>query len=316
MTPELQELTRFCEITYGVPALQTRILVGALLPTRYPPLWLMISAEKNTFLTDFSYATRQIRAVDVWDTWEIRFERPRWANKTMMTRLATREEFPCYFADRFWQMPAPPVLRQSRYPYLAQECVRIRHDFNQAAYPEQEIQGPLHQRICAALSAAAVDRGGVVPMEPAQKWSEWFQRRLKLLPLIDKYYMSPTALARNLCYIAWNHAHLCGRWQLNDDDMQAVAIVIRSCVPAWMERLLSVLLCYNANAIGLKTLITETRLDDAWRNLGSRQNPMRLGEKLAVELWMSGILNKTSNGRYRIKEEHFNDIAAILNGKL
>lgn len=318
MTAELIELTRFCEMTYGVPPLQTRILVGALLPARYPPLWLMINAEKNVFLEDFGYVTRQLMAVDVWDTWQFRGERPRWVNHQIMARLPMRQSQPCFFADRYWQLPTPPpVLRQSRYPLLAQECVRMRHNYNPTVFTNGLMREMLLERVRAAIAAAAADRGGIVPVEPPAKWREDFIRRIRLLPLIDKYLASPTALARNLCFVGANHAALCGRRDFQELDMFAVANVMRSTVPAWMERILSVLLAAVPHAIALKAIITDTRLDDAWRNIGSKQNPLRLGEKLLIELWMSGLVDRVQQGRrWQIKPDYVVDVAKILNLQL
>jgi hypothetical protein len=49
----VQALTDFVQTCYGVPAIQTRILISCLLPTRYPPVWMLIQSERNRFLNDF-----------------------------------------------------------------------------------------------------------------------------------------------------------------------------------------------------------------------------------------------------------------------
>lgn len=318
---EVKALTDFCEVTYGVPAMETRILVSSLLPTRYPPIWILIQSEQNRFLDHFAYVCRQARAVDVWDTWQLRAERPRAHNRSVMIHLASRNKEPRFFADRYWRLPGPTIWRQSRYPLLAQECVRMRHQFDPVKYPELPRREELKELVCRALSGAQGDRGGVVPVEPPAHYREAFLRRVHILQLADPMLVNRTALFRNLCYVAANHAALCGRDDINEIDLRAQAHVIRSTVPMWMEKLLAAFMEHGKyTSTTTNIAIQDTGFDDPWRNTGMRRNPLRLGEKLVSDLWTSGLLEKTvwgrRTGRYRVKPEYLDDLEHIMNAQL
>lgn len=315
MTP-LEQLTEFCEMTYGVPALHSRILASALLPTRYPPLWILIQSEWSRFFDHFSFVTRQLRAVDVHDTWHIRAERPRTHNRSVMIHLASRDTEPRFFADRYWRLPAPPIWRQSRYPLVAQESIRMRLEWDESKVPEDAMRNRFHALMCAALAAAPQDRGGIVPAIP----SESFKRRVRILPLIDSLLADREALMRNLCYVPAAHAALYGREKPTEDDWRAGAHVLRSTVPLWMEKLIRAFLGYGALAISLRTAIADTGFDNAWRNtggaIGQKRDPIRLGEKLVAELWINGLLDRNKQYRYKIKPEFVDDLDHILNCQL
>lgn len=321
VTPEVKSLTDFCELIYGVPAMETRILISSLLPTRYPPVWILIQSEQNRFLDHLAYVLRQIRALDVWDTWQLRAERPRAHNRSVMIHLASRDKEPRFFADRYWRLPGPTIWRQSRYPLLAQECVRMRHQFDPVKYPELPRRNELHELICRALAAARQDRGGVVPIEPSAPYIEAFKRRVNIVSLTDSLLTNRTALMRNLCYVPTNHAALCGRETIDEIDLRAQAHILRSTIPFWMEKLLSAFLSHNPmTSITLTAAIQGTGFEDSWRNVGTQRDPRRLCEKLVNDLWSSGLLEKTkwgrSVGRYKVKAEYVDDLEHIINAQL
>lgn len=311
----VQDLTQFCEVTYGVPAMETRILISSLLPTRYPPIWLLMQTGWNPFMTHLAYVARQLRALDISDTWHLRAERPRQHNKSIMIHLASRETEPRLFADRYWQLPGVPIWRQSRYPLIAQECVRIRLQIDPAKYPEHVAKERFQELACQALGAANTgNRGGIVPTPP----SEDFARRVKLLPLIDPMLSNIHTLMRNLCYVPANHAALCGRQIIEEVDLRAQAHVLRSTVPFWMEKMIRAFMAYGSQCIRLGHAIRDTGYDNPWRNAGSHRNPFRLGEKLVKELWMSGLLERNNNARpgYRVKSDYVVDLEYIMNGRI
>lgn len=308
----ISELTRFIETVYGVPAMESRILISSLLPTRYPPVWIMIQAEANEFTRHLAYSTRRIAVSDIMDTWHFRGERPRTHNRMVATVLAERDTTSKLFADRFWHWPGPPIWKTSRYPLLMQQCVRMRFTLAPDRFPAEVRMEELYDLVRAALAAWPASRSGIVPAPP----TEDLTRRAMILPLIDRLFADRPALMRNLCFVAANHAAICGRTEVAKEDLQAQAYVLKSCVPIWMEKIIGVFMSWGALALSMSTIIDETGFDNAWRNRGSRANPFRLGEKLVKDLWTNGLLERNQNGRFRIRPEFVDDLQHILEARL
>ena len=105
----VQALTDFVAVTYGVPPIETRILVSTFLPTRYPPVWMLVQSERNRFLNDLAFVSRQLKAVEMRDTLEFRSERPRVHNRSIMIELADRDRNP-----RRWRIPRRSPWEQHR----------------------------------------------------------------------------------------------------------------------------------------------------------------------------------------------------------
>lgn len=311
ITP-IQELTSFCETTYGVPAMETRILVSSFLPTRHPPIWIMIQAEPNRFSNDLAYCTRRLWANEITDTWYYRAERPRAHNKLVMLALEERLTRPRLFADRFWSWPGPAIRRTSYYPLLSSQCVRMRFNLDPGRFPENMMRDEMLERMKEALAAWPATRSGIVPEPP----TETFSRRAMLLPLIDWMYKDRPALMRNLCFVPANHAAICGRTEVIEADLQAQAYVLRSCVPVWLEKIILVMLSYGAMCVSAGTIIADTGFENPWRMKGTRENPLRLGEKLVRELWTNGLVERNKKGRFRIKPEYVDDLEHIIQAKL
>ena len=193
----IQELTSFIETVYGVPSMETRILVSSLLPTRYPPIWIMIQAETNEFIRHLAYSTRRIAVSDIMDTWHFRGERPRTHNRMVALVLSERETTAKLFADRFWNWPGPPIWKTSRYPLLMQQAVRMRFTMVPDRFPADVRMEEMYDLVRAALAAWPANRSGIVPAPP----SEAFTRRAMILPLIDRLFADRPALMRNLCFV-------------------------------------------------------------------------------------------------------------------
>jgi hypothetical protein len=162
----VQALTDFVQTCYGVPAIQTRILISCLLPTGYPPVWMLIQSERNRFLNDLAFVFIRLNSFDLTDTVHFRCERPRFHNILIKVVLAERDQRTVLFVDRYWQLPGPRLWRTSRYPLLAQECVRMRLTFDPGRFPGDMVRDQLYEHVCQALGAALGDRGGIVPARP------------------------------------------------------------------------------------------------------------------------------------------------------
>lgn len=319
MTPQLCALTEYCQVTYGVPPMHVRILVSALLPTRYPPLWFLVQAENSPFFDHFAYVIRQMKAYELCDTWMLRADRPWNHNKRILVHLQTRDTDPRYYVDRYWRLPGPQVRVQSRYPLVAQECIRMRFEWDPIKQPEYQSRDKLLKLITEALGAAYQDRGGVVPVEVPAAMRESFQRKMMILMMCDRYLCNRTSLARNLLFIPASHMALCGRTAMNDLDYRALAHVLKSGIPFWMERMITVFMHYNQTAISKATVVRESGLLDPWHR-GANQmlrEPLRGTEKLIRDLMLGGLLEQTHNNRnYRLKPEHVTDVEELLQGKI
>jgi hypothetical protein len=306
----VQALTDFVRDTYGVPPIQTRILVSTFLPSRYPPVWILIQSERNRFLNDLAYVSRQLRAVDLVDTLKFRSERPRVHNRSIMIELADRDRNPRLFIDRFWQLPGPRIWRTSHYPLLAEECVRMRLTVDPSRFPEDMMRNQLHEHVCQALGAAAVDRGGIVPARP----DEDAARRIQLLPRFDPLLTNRTALMRNLCLIPANHAALCGRTEITDADRQAQAHVLQSCVPMWVEKVLREYLRLGENRVRVDDIVKSTGFDDRTHK---RRSSRSIGHQIIHNLWANQVLEDRRidhRPTYRMRFELVSDIQHILAG--
>jgi hypothetical protein len=306
----VQALTDFVAVTYGVPPVQTRILVSTFLPTRYPPVWMLVQSEPNRFLNDMAFVSRQLRAVDIADTVHYRTERPRIHNRAVNIVLTNRESEPRLFIVRFWQLPGPRIGRTSYYPLLAEECVRMRLTVDPSRFPEDMMRNQLHEHVCRALSAAAGDRGGIVPARP----DEDLARRIQLLPQFDPLLTNRTSLVTNLCLIPANHAALCGRTEITDADRQAQAHVLQSCVPMWVEKVLREYLRLGDNRLRADDVVKTTGLEDG---TPKRRSGRSIGRQIIHNLWTNQVLEDRLMDRrpaYRIRFELVSDIEHILAG--
>lgn len=302
----VQALTDFVQTSYGVPPIETRILISCLLPTRHPPVWMLIQSERNRFLNDLAYVFIRLNSFDLTDTVHFRGERPRFHNRFIMVALADRDQETHLFVDRYWQQPGPRLWRTSRYPLLAQECVRMRLTFDPGRFPDDMVRDQLYEHVRQALGAALGDRGGILPARP----DEDLERRINLLPLFDPLLANRTALFRNLCFIPANHAALCGRKEITEADRRAQAHVLRSCVPIWVEKVLREYLRLGENRVKVDTVVKAAGLDDGAKG-------RTCGHQIIQDLSARGVLEGRRiayRPTYRIRPGLVSDIEHILAG--
>lgn len=311
----LTQLTEFAAQTYGVPALHTRILVSAYLPTRYPPLWLMVDAEKCNFVRDLETVLIRLEHSGILDTYNLRDETVHLINKWVKILLDTRESQPHLYANRYWDWPGPVVTPRSQYPLVAAECVRLRLEFDASKHTPSSAKEELLPLVRQAIAQAAVDKGGIVPCN----LDETFYRRASILPLVDRNLSSRTALMRNFGFVIANHAALCGRTTPNEDDLQVQRYVLRHTIPLWIEQILHILLERGVHhSVAWRELIRLTGLAYQWQWHWGGQNinrPSDLGERIIKELWMTGLCERNKDNRYLIKPQYSDDLEHILEAR-
>jgi hypothetical protein len=308
----LSELTDFCEMTYGVPRLETRILVSTFLATRYPPLWLMIDAEKCRFLHDLEYALQRLRQPAILDTLNLRGIRTRLANKWVQVIMSARDR-PHLFANRYWDGPGPWIRPGSLYPVLAAECLRLRLTYNCAKQPGTLARENLYELVRRVLNETD-PRGGVVPREPG----ETFSRRAALLPMMHPELSSPTALMRNFGFVLANHAAISGRSEPNEEDFGVQRFMMRYAIPLWVEKILQVLLERGMRPISWRSTMRQTGQADEWHwqyGKGSLTRPVYVGRKIIFGFWASGLLHKDWHSRFIIKPEYADDLEHIMEAR-
>lgn len=309
----LVELSEFCEMTYGVPRLHARILISTFLPSRYPPLWLMVDSEKCRFLHDLEWGLTRLEHPGITDAYDLR-KRTYYANK-WIDMLLNRRDRPQLIANRYWEWPGPLVTPRLRYPLIACECLRLRLEFDPSKQPGELARETLYALVKRTLAEAAVDRGGVVPLP----LDEVFYRRAQLLPLIDRYLTSRTALMRNFGFVAANHAAFCGREKPNERDFTIQRYLLRMTVPVWAEKMLKVLLDYGPQrALGWKSIVRETGQAATWQRYWGGINtrrPQEIGQRIIQDFFSTGLVNLTHNKTYSIKPEFCDDLSHILEAR-
>lgn len=314
----LVELSEFCEMTYGVPRLHMRILVSTFLPSRYPPLWLLIDSEKCRFLHDLEWGLRRLEHPGIVDAYDLRV-RARYANRWVDMLMKQRDR-PLLIANRYWEWPGPLLTLRMRYPLVACECLRLRLEFDPSKQPGELAREALYQLVKRTLAEAAVDRGGVVPVA----LDEVFFRRAQLLPLIDRHLTSKTALMRNFGFVAANHAAFCGRDKPNDRDFTMQRYMLRMAVPIWAEKILRVLLDYGSRptdkgrALGWKSIVRESGQAATWQRYWGGINtrrPQEIGHRIVQDFFSTGLVDITLNKTYSIKPEFCDDLARILEAR-
>ena len=291
----LDELTEFVELAYGVPRLQTRILISTYLPTNYPPLWIMVDSEMCRFLEDLSYAVTKFEHSAILDTWYLREQRA-WLNRKYAMILVSAREKPQIFANRYWDWPGPHIFPRFGYHLVAQECLRLRLEFDASKQPGSLAKDGLYELMKRALTEAKVDRGGVVP----RQFDNTFYRRASLLPLIDQYLTNRTTLMRNLEFVAANHAAICGRSELNEEDLSVQRMMLRHAVPIWAEKILRVVINRGSRAIGWREIVNQTgqAFEWQWRYGGVHvSRPPKVGERIVRDFFESGLIERTKNNR-------------------
>jgi hypothetical protein len=311
----LTELTDFCELTYGVPRLETRILVSTYLPTRYPPLWLFVDAEKCRFLEDLEYAVRRLEHPAILDTWLLKGQRAYLANKYVKVLMSERHRKTHLFANRYWDWPGPSITRRSWYQLVAAECLRLRLTYNAAKQPGSLARENLFELVRGALGEAAVDRGGIVPRE----LSETVYRRATLLPMIDRDLTSPTSFMRNLGFVPANHAAICGRAQPDEEDFGVQRFMLRNCIPRWIEKLLKVLIKHGLRGMLWRDLMRATDLTDEWFwHYGGPNNmdyPSQIGKRIIAGFFSSGLCDRSPHRYYSLKAQYFDDLEHIFQAR-
>jgi len=308
------ELGEFCELTYGVPRLQARILVSTFLQTRYEPLWIMIDAEKCKFLYDLENVLQRLDFPGILDTVEMR-KRAYLANKYIDIIRQQRQK-PWLFANRYWDWPGPFITPRSRYGLIAQECLRLRLEFDPSKLPGAVAKDILYQRVVDTLGAATVGTGGIVPW-PLE---EVFARRAGRLPLIDRMLVALTPLMRNFGYVMANHAAICGRAIPNEEDEAVQRYMLRHAVPLWCEKILRVLLQNGQRAISWKEIVRRSGQAYEWQwsygGPGRHTNrPPLVGKKIIHEFWISGLVERNIKWNYVLKPQYTDDLEHIIEAR-
>lgn len=314
----LVELSEFTESVYGVPRLHTRILVSTFLPTRYPPLWILVDSEKCRFLHDLEWGLTRLEHAGMVDAYDLRV-RAHYANK-WIDMLLKRRDRAQLIANRYWEWPGPLLTIRSRYPLVAAECLRLRLEFDAAKQPGERAREELYALVRRTLAEAAVDRGGIVPVP----LDEVFHRRAQLLPLIDRHLTSKTALMRNFGFVAANHAAFCGRAKPDFRDFTVQRYMLRMAVPMYTEKMIRVLLDWGTRqmklkrALGWKEIVRETGQVAIWQRyyggLNTRR-PQEIGKRLMNDLWTTGLVDQTPYKAYSLKLAFVDDLGHILEAR-
>lgn len=280
------------ETMYGVTDRQaTEILLAAALPCKLPYPW---------FILETSYY--QLSPVGAWfnslgancvTLSSLRTVRPRDSNEKAAEVLAKRDK-PYTFIENIWEMPPSIKWRFHLWPYITQECIKVRSE-----YPRTKLIEPrAEQLLCAAVSDVREmewrDEGLIkMPQMPPQLpyYAELLQR---LSPDVRSF----DVLVRNLTALAGRRACLFNR-DVDSTDWQAVSRVMRDTVPLWVINILSHIGMHN-NILLLKSYLP---LDVVKTELG--------------RMVSDGLLYANGHQWYiREPEEKGRDMGNILAGKV
>lgn len=205
------------------------ILLAARIDCPIPYPWLILEADY--FSLDTVNAWFGFGYGDALPLAKYRVLRPRHAYQQIEALFENRNK-PVLHVESNWTTPTTAHSKLRLYPYLMQQCVRVRSETPKVAPPDQSGLLQLKQEAEAALDTRwrSVEPRLAKPTPRLLYYAELLQR---LAPMQRDW----DTLVQNLCAIASRHAYLYDR-AVSDEDWQAVVRVISGTIPLWTAKIL------------------------------------------------------------------------------
>lgn len=163
----------------------------------------------------------------------LRNVRPRSAN-TMIQEMLKRRDEGRLFIEPSWETPVRAHYRFTMYPYLIQECVRLRAKHPKSYLIDERTGLELRETVRRVMDSRWRHRSEIKMPKPPVSLPYYAE----LLQRLSGSLRSWEALLSNLYALAGRRAYLFNR-DVDSTDWQAVARVMRDSVPPWVYAILT-----------------------------------------------------------------------------
>jgi hypothetical protein len=205
------------------------ILLAARLPVDLPYPWLVLETE--CYSLDLSSAWFNFGDNDAIALPQYRVRRPRAANTEIAAVLAERDR-PALFVEPNFQAPVAVNYHVDLWPYLMQQCLRVR-----STYPKARPINEGRLNILRASTKAVLDCRWREAPDAKPEYPSWLLYFAELLQRVSQDQRDWSMLLKNLIALATRRAYLFNR-PVDSTDWEAVLRVIGNSVPVMNARLL------------------------------------------------------------------------------
>lgn len=200
------------------------ILLAARLDCGLPYPWLIV--ETPYYRLDPGAAWFAQIYQDAYPLPLLRTMRPRRSNVEIQDMLRERERARL-FIEPNWELPMTTAYQFRMWPYLLQECVRLRTPYPRTLLVEQRAALLLKQAVDRALDSRFRE-GKAEPAQPPRSLPYWCELLQRLAPSLRDW----DCLLTNLCALAGRRAYLFNR-HVDSTDWEAISRVMRDSIPVW-----------------------------------------------------------------------------------
>lgn len=213
-------------------AVELMLAARLLAPVRYS--WLILETDFHALDTSgawFNFGIEEIQKPALLLS-EFRVRNPRRNNLSLETVLNERNR-PGLFIEPQYDRPMTPYYKTWLWPYLLQDCVRIR-----LKYPRRKLVEPTTMlRLREASKEVLENQWRQTMCRMPTKTPPAFLYYAELLQRLSGTHRDWNSLIANLCALVSRHAYLLDR-DINEEDWQAIARVMSDSVPPWTCRVI------------------------------------------------------------------------------
>lgn len=287
------EVTEVLQSDFGINDPQlVEILLAARIETNLKYPWMVLETDYYSLDTtgawfNFGKAPAALLLS------EFRVRRPRTSNNALDAVLAS--EGPRLFIEPQYQKPVETYYRLWLWPYLLQDCLRVRLPYPRRMLTEPTAVLRLEQAVDRVFDNAwrsAVCRMPAHVPGPLLYYAEILQR-------LTGYLRDWDALLANLCALAGRRAYLFNRDHADESDWEAVTRVMKDTVPHWTGKIIEEIE-ERGKWSSLRGIYPENAL---------AREVKRLLDAGLVKSWQSRWNLVDSNGQGR-------DIVALITGEM
>lgn len=232
----LYDLIDFCQLQYGIDAIQVRAITTCLIPMDYP-IWLICDAQSHMFWEHLGTVIQQsLGGFPLRNLAWLRVQFPRIANIQISKYLAQRKERPLIWYDRMGTVqfginkrPHP----RHMYHELVEECLRIRVPTATLRLPSEDAQYELSRLLRLVINPNfRTERPALI------KPNDALMTYANIIYKANQELSNPSSFMRNICRIPHAHRLLHGRDKLTDDDWLMQYHIMSNCIRAWDYKIL------------------------------------------------------------------------------
>lgn len=224
---------------------------------------------------------------------EFRVRRPRLGNEALDELL--REKGPRLLIEPLYEKPVETYFRLWLWPYLLQDCLRVR-----LPYPKRRLTEPTAvQRLERAVDKALDNTFRTVTCRMPAHLPGPLLYYAELVQRLSGYLRDWDALLANLCSLAGRRAYLFNRDAPDESDWDAITRVMKDTVPHWTGKIIEEI-DEKSRWSSLKGIYPENAL---------AREVKRLLDASLIKSWHSqwNLIDRDGQGR---------DIVALISGEM